>query len=98
VVGGYLNFSLLLRDVWGDNPKEDHLRGFFLSFLEDLHLVDMEPIKLSPTWRNFITGKEVVAKRLDKFLVSETMLATGIRLKSLVAKGGSWIIALFSDN
>jgi hypothetical protein len=65
VIGGDLNFTLSLREVWGSNPREDRHKGFFLSFLEAESLVDLEPVKLSPTWRNFRMGIDVVAKRLD---------------------------------
>jgi hypothetical protein len=53
VIGGDLNFTLSLREVWGPSPKEDRQRGFFLSFLESVNLLDVEPVRLSPTWRNF---------------------------------------------
>jgi hypothetical protein len=65
VIGGDLNFTLSLREIWGPNPREDRHKGFFLSFLEEESLVNLEPVKLSPTWRNFRTRIDVVAKRLD---------------------------------
>jgi hypothetical protein len=49
-VGGHINFSLSLREVWGENPKEDHIRRFFLSHFEEICLVNVKPIKLIPTW------------------------------------------------
>jgi hypothetical protein len=49
MIGRDLNFSLFLRDVWGENPKDDILRGLFLDFFEEMHLVDVEPIKLMPS-------------------------------------------------
>jgi hypothetical protein len=33
--------------------------------------VDVEPVKITPTWRNFKAGKEVVAKRLDKWRLTQ---------------------------
>jgi hypothetical protein len=74
VVGGNLNFTLSPREVWGESSKEDQQRGFFLSLLENLHLVDMKPAKITPTWRNFKIGNEAISKRLDRFLVSESFL------------------------
>jgi hypothetical protein len=71
VVGGDLNFTLSSREVWGESSREDQQGGFFQSFLEKLHLVDLEPTKITPTWRNLRTGNEAVAKRLDIFLVSK---------------------------
>jgi hypothetical protein len=59
------------------HPRADKQSNFFLSFLENSRLVDIEPVKLSPTWRNFRTGDEEVAKILDHFLVSEASLNLG---------------------
>jgi hypothetical protein len=69
-----LNFTLSLREVWGVHPMEEKKSDFFLCFLEKERLVDIEPVKLSPTWRNFRTGDEEVAKILDLFLVSKSLL------------------------
>jgi len=53
VIEGDLNLTLSLRKVWGPSPKENRQRGFFLSFFESVNLIDMESMKLSPTWRNY---------------------------------------------
>jgi hypothetical protein len=53
----------------------DSQSGFFLSFMEKHHLVDIEPIKLVPTWHNFRTDKEEVAKSLDRFMANEVFMA-----------------------
>jgi hypothetical protein len=49
VIGGDLNFTLSLREVWVSNPREERQKYFFLSFMEVESLVDLEPIKISPT-------------------------------------------------
>jgi hypothetical protein len=41
MVGGDLNFTLSVREVWGESPGEDRQRGLFLSFLENLLLMFM---------------------------------------------------------
>jgi hypothetical protein len=64
VVGGDLNFTLSLCEVWGVNPREDRQKGFFLSFMEKAHLVDIELVKLSPTWKKVRMEDEEVPKRL----------------------------------
>jgi hypothetical protein len=74
VVGGDLNLTLPLREVWGAFPlSRPTWRFLCILFLEKYHLADMEPIKLVPTWRNFHTNEEAVAKRLDRFMVSEAL-------------------------
>jgi len=57
-----MNPTLSLREVWGAHPRVNRQSGFFLSLLEKARLVDIEHVKLSPTWRNFKTGDEDVAK------------------------------------
>jgi hypothetical protein len=39
-------------------------------------LIDIKPTKLVPTWRNGRCGKEAVARRLDRVIVSEDLLST----------------------
>jgi hypothetical protein len=41
-----------------------------------MKLVDLKPTKLVPTWRNGRVGLSVVARRLDRCLVSEGSLST----------------------
>jgi hypothetical protein len=64
--------------VWGTTPREDLERGFFLSLLEKTRLFNFQ---------NFRTGNEEVAKRLDRFLISESLMAMGFRFKSKVVEG-----------
>jgi hypothetical protein len=52
-------------------------------------LVNLEIVKLSPTWRNFRSGNDVVAKRLDRFLIFEKILDMGLKRKAKVEEGGS---------
>jgi hypothetical protein len=46
--------------------------------------VDVEPVKLLPTWRNGRSGQDYIAKRLDRFLLSENLVSSGIRYRSWV--------------
>jgi hypothetical protein len=64
------------------HPRADKQSRFFSSFLEKARLVDIEPVKLSPTWRNFRTGNEEVEKRLDRFLIFEALLNLGSSFRS----------------
>ena len=70
------------------HPRADKQSGFFLFLLENSRLVDIEPVKLSPTWRNFKTGDEEVGKRLDRFLVYEALLNLGSNFRIGVEVGG----------
>eukprot|EP00253_Pinus_taeda_P033955 PITA_33955 len=74
VVGGDLNFSLGRIEAWGPSAREDPLTEFFIHFLQDHNLIDPSPISLSPTWRNRRSGEDRIAKRLDRFLISEGLI------------------------
>ena len=50
--------------------------------------MDIESIKLKPTWHNNGCGDGRVAKRLDRFLVSEKMLDRQHFMKHWVGCGG----------
>jgi hypothetical protein len=45
-----------------------------MHLFKDLHLVDLEPTKLIPTWRNGRQGEEGVYKRLDCFLITKSIV------------------------
>jgi hypothetical protein len=62
IVGGDLNFSLGVAEVWGPRTCLDPLSDYFTHFL-DLHgLLDLEPVKLQSTWQNRQVGDDRVAK------------------------------------
>jgi hypothetical protein len=64
------------------------LEVFFTHWIEENHLIDLEPPKLSQTWRNGRKGEYLVAKRLDRFLISEDLLENPWTFKSWVVVGG----------
>ena len=46
--------------------------------LEKVRLIDVNPIKLSPTWRNKKrVGSEQVAKKLDRIFIFEELMESG---------------------
>ena len=67
VLGGDFNFSLGQNEVWGPRAHADSLKGFFVQKLVEKGLLDIEPVKLRPTWRNNRSGDARVAKRIDRF-------------------------------
>jgi hypothetical protein len=52
----------------------DCLSSYFIRKMEEVGLLDIEPTKLTPTWRNKRTGEARISKRLDRFLISEGFL------------------------
>jgi hypothetical protein len=89
---GVTLISLSHGEIWGENSKADMQRDFFNSYLSGHGMVDVEPLKLVPTWHNQRTGKNEVAKRLDIFLLSKALLEKGFLIHSLVSERG------FSDH
>eukprot|EP00253_Pinus_taeda_P016122 PITA_16122 len=74
VLGGDLNFSLGRAEAWGPSAREDPLTDFFSQAFLDKKLTDPSPTKLKPTWRNRRSGEDRIAKRLDRFLISEGLI------------------------
>jgi len=50
-------------------------------------LLDIEPIKLKPTWRNNRVRASSVAKRLDHFLIKDTLLENPLQLRKWIGYG-----------
>ena len=74
MLGGDLNLSLGHNEVWGPHAQVDSLAVYFVQKLTEKGLLDIEPVKLKPTWRNNRCREGRVAKRLDIFLVFERMV------------------------
>ena len=88
VLGGDLNLSLGVSEVWGPKAYPDALANFFIQSFARKNLLDIIPPKVSPTWRNKRVGDQRVAKRLDRFLVAER-LANGVEVvRQWVGSGG----------
>jgi hypothetical protein len=49
--------------------------GYYKSFFQEKHLIDVVPGKIVPTWRNGRSGVDRISKRLDRFLISEDFLS-----------------------
>jgi hypothetical protein len=74
VIAGDLNLTVSTSEVWGGYVASGQLAGFFNSLFQTHKLIDVQPDKLVPTWRNGRSGTDSIAKRLDRFLVSEDLL------------------------
>eukprot|EP00253_Pinus_taeda_P033136 PITA_33136 len=88
VLGGDLNFSLGRAEIWGPSAREDSLTNFFQNLLTSNKLIDVNLIKLKPTWRNRRVGEARVAKRLDRFLINEDLSALIPIFRQWVEEGG----------
>jgi hypothetical protein len=50
--------------------------------------MDLDPILLKPTWKNNRVGAEGVAKRLDHFLIIDSLLDKQLTIKQWIGFGG----------
>ena len=66
---GDLNFTIATHEIWVPNAIVDPLEDFFQNLLQSLKLVDLDPQKLKSNWTKKRTRKNLIAKRLYRFLV-----------------------------
>ena len=88
VLGGDFNFSLGHSEVWGPRARTDSLTEYFVQNLMEKGLLDIEPVKLRPTWRNNRCGEARVAKRIDRFLIAEQLVDRFFLVRQWVGSGG----------
>jgi len=88
IIGGDLNMTLGLSEVWGGTSLEDPLSPYFRHLFSSNDLVDISLDLLAPTWRNGRTGGENVAKRLDRFLISGGLIDRFGRYRSWTTPEG----------
>ena len=75
ILGGDLNLTLSKKENWGTLVFHDGLSTFFARLFESNELVHIQPLKLTPTWRNNRSMDQAISKRLDRFLLSENFLS-----------------------
>jgi hypothetical protein len=76
ILVGDLNLTTSLAEVWGKSTQLDSLTGFFKSLFQKNDLVDVAPVKKVSTWRNGRTCDACMTKRLDRFILAETLLSS----------------------
>ena len=74
ILGGDLNFTLGPSEVWGGRQADDPLCYYLADLFHSVDLVDVIADFSSPTWYNGREGVGHVAKRLDRFLISNKLL------------------------
>jgi hypothetical protein len=84
IVGGYLNFTLSAREVWGNLARSDPLADLFSNIIPTSSLVDIHPTQMDPTWRNGRAGTTSISKILDRFLLDETLLGSHSKIRSWI--------------
>ena len=62
ILAGDLNFTISDLEIWGEHARIDHHSLYFAQLLDSLHMVDLAPTKIGPTWRNGRVGPEDISK------------------------------------
>ena len=52
IIVGDLNLILTSGEYWGKNAQPDTLSIFFGALFKQKKFIDLQPIKMEPTWRN----------------------------------------------
>jgi len=72
ILMGDLNFTLSPTEVWG-SMVWDPLMHYFNSLIHESCLIDLRPTVLGPTWRNERVSVHGISKRLDRFLMADSL-------------------------
>jgi hypothetical protein len=62
IIAGDLNLTLSLGETWGGSASAGSLEGFFKALFQNQNLIDIEPRKVVPTWRNRRSGSDAIWK------------------------------------
>jgi len=88
ILGGDLNFSLGFSESWGHLAQVDSLTDTMTSLLEEHKWVDIPSARLQYTWTNNRSGEQNLARRLDRFLIKESLFNNLPRIRQWVGSGG----------
>jgi len=77
VLGGDFNLITSFQEKHGGTRKLDQNFEKFNNMLHQLNLVDVQTTNGVFTWNNKRIGEHVVASRLDRFLLSESIVISG---------------------
>ena len=90
IYGGDFNMITSLNEKKGGTRALGNDAIAFSSFIRDVNLVDGQPRTGNFTWTNRRGGDRLIASRLDRFLVSESILLEGnILYSDILPSGGS---------
>jgi len=73
ILGGDLNFTMGFCESWGHAAQVDPFSETISTLLNEHHWIDMPMAKLQHTWSNNRSGDQSLARRLDRFLIKESL-------------------------
>lgn len=68
--------------------QSNPLAEYFMPKLEDGNLVEVELVKLDPTWRNHYVGEDINSKQIKHFLLSIALVDNLTNIKNWIKVGG----------
>jgi hypothetical protein len=100
IVGGDYNLIRSLEEKKGGSRRLDQDSNDFNSLIDNLNLIDLEAINGIFTWTNRRTRSHQITCKLDRFLISDSLMLEGTALEaSILNIPGSdhWPIQLWMD-
>jgi exonuclease III len=100
IIGGDYNLIRTLEEKKGGSRRLDQDTNDFNSLIDKLNLIDLEPTNGIFTWTNRRTGSHQIACKLDRFLISDSLMMEGLAMEaSILNTHGSdhWPIQLWIE-
>jgi hypothetical protein len=100
IVGGEFNITLMLEEKTEGTKRLDQDSGKFISLIDQLKIIDIETKNGFFTWSNWRSRPKHVARRLDCFLISESIMLDDLVFEAnILPKSGSyhWSVSLWLD-
>jgi exonuclease III len=100
IFGGDYNLIRSLEEKKGGSKRLDQDSNDFNGLIDNLNLIDLEAINGNYTWTNKRTGSHQISCKLDRFLISDSLMLEGTALEaSILNIPGSdhWPIHLWLD-
>lgn len=88
IIVGDTNLTMNAGEIWGLLARGDPLQSWFFNFFLGHGLIDVLPKPVAPTWNNGCKGADFIAKRIDRFLVSESLFQAVDKCSSCISPIG----------
>jgi exonuclease III len=100
ILGGDFNIIRSLEEKKGGSRRLDQDSYDFNNLIEDLRLIDLDTSNGIHTWTNRRTGAHQITCKLDRFLLSESLMLDGTAMEATIVNlpgSDHWPIQLWMD-